>query len=82
MVNWKKNAPVPAKPKFVLNKPLKSFSNNAARVQVSNKLNHRKPAHLPDIYFVRRSRSKLDEYFAQDEHQMKLSLRNQSPSIK
>ena len=81
--NWKGRAMKPkAKPDYLLKKPVLSYTNNQARERAASKLNHQRPKFLPDLFFVRRSKTKLAEYLEKDERELKRSLANQSPKVK
>ena len=68
---WKTKALKPKKkPDYLLKKPVLSYTNNQARERAASKLNHHRPKFLPDLFFVRRSKTKLNEYLEKDQREL------------
>ena len=56
------------------------MQESVARQRALKLLNHRKPEHPPDIYFIRRKPELLDKYL--DQQEMEMLVREAPPKFK
>ena len=56
------------------------MDTNEARKRAVQLLNHRKPEHPPDIYFIRRNPALLDRYL--DNEEMDQLIKDAAPRLK